>query len=128
LKAEVLILDDHANYLRVLRSAAETRGFKVIGTESSTGAALQTCSRVQPDVIVVDLHLDTDSDGYSFCKLLKEINGPARIVITSPFTGRDTVQRAFAAGADRCIRKPFRMEEALRLFEHLADELEPANS
>ena len=64
MKAEVLILDDHASYLRVLKSAAETRGFKVIGTESSTGAAIQTCSRVQPDVIVVDLHLDSDSDGY----------------------------------------------------------------
>jgi DNA-binding NarL/FixJ family response regulator len=124
-KSGVLILDDHPSYLRVLRSAAETRGFKVIGTESTTGAALRFCSRARPDVIVVDLHLDSDSDGYAFCKLLREVNGPVKIVVTSAFTGRDTVQRAFHAGADRCLRKPFRMEEALRMFEHLALELAP---
>mgnify|MGYP000228788680 FL=1 len=51
-----------------------------------------------------------------------------KIVVTSSFNGRDTIQRAFAAGADRCLRKPFRMEEALRLFEHIALELEPAKA
>jgi CheY-like chemotaxis protein len=128
-KSEVLILDDHPNYLRVLRSAAETRGFKVIEAESSTGAALQVCSRTRPVVIVMDLHLERDSDGYAFCKLLREINGPAvKIVVTSSFTGRDTIRRAFGAGADRCLRKPFRMEEALRLFEHLSLELEPVGA
>lgn len=126
MKSEVLILDDHTTYQRVLQSAAETRGFTVIGTESSTGAALQACSRSAPGIIVVDLHLDGDSSGYEFCKLLKEINGPTILVVTSPFNGRDTVARAFAAGADRCLRKPFRIDEALRLFEHLAFELTPA--
>lgn len=126
MKADVLILDDHPTYQRVLRSAAETRGFRVIGAESSTGAALQICSKTRPDVIVVDLHLEGDSDGYAFCKLLREINGPSRIVVTSTFTGNNTVDRAFEAGADRCLRKPFRMEEALRLFGHLAFELAPA--
>ena len=86
------------------------------------------CARTRPAVIVVDLHLDRDSDGYAFCKLLREINGPVKIVVTSSFNGRDTIQRAFAAGADRCLRKPFRMEEALRLFEHLGLELEPVEA
>jgi two-component system OmpR family response regulator len=126
LKAEVLILDDHANYQRLLKSAADSRGFQVLEPASSIAEALQICSRVSPAVIVVDLHLDRDGDGYSFCKLLREINGPAKIVVTSSFTGRDSVERAFNAGADRCLRKPFRMEEALRLFEHLALELAPA--
>ena len=128
MKSDVLILDDHPNYLRILKSAAETRGFKVIDAESTTGAALQVCARTRPAIIVVDLHLDRDSDGYAFCKLLREINGPVKIVITSAFTGRDTVQRAFASGADRCLRKPFRLEEALRLFEHLGLELQPINA
>lgn len=125
MKAEVLILDDNTTYQQLLKSAAGSRGFQVLEPASTTAAALQICSRVSPSVIVVDLHLDRDSDGYSFCKLLREINGPVKIVVTSSFTGRDGVERAFAAGADRCLRKPFRMEEALRLFEHLALELTP---
>ena len=128
MKSEVLILDDHPNYLRTLKSAAATRGFKVIDAESTTGAALQVCARTRPALIVMDLHLDRDSDGYAFCKLLREINGPVKIVVTSSFTGRDSIQRAFGAGADRCLRKPFRMEEALRLFEHLSLELEPTGA
>lgn len=125
MKNEVLILEDHPTYQQVIKSAAETRGFQVIASESSTGAALQVCSRTRPAVIVVDLHLEGDTDGYAFCKLLREINGPVKIVVTSPFNGRDTIDRAFAAGVDRCLRKPFRIEEALRLFEHLAQELSP---
>ena len=112
----------------MLKSAAETRGLKVLDAESSTGAALQICARTRPAVIVVDLHLERDTDGYSFCKLLREINGPGvKLVVTSPFNGRDTIQRAFRAGADRCLRKPFRMDEALRLFEHVSLELAPAD-
>lgn len=125
MKPEALILEDHPTYQRVLESAAEARGFTVLGPEASTGAALQACARTSPTVIVVDLHLDADTSGYEFCKLLREINGPMTLVVTSPFQGRDTVERAFAAGADRCLRKPFRIDEALRLFEHLALELEP---
>ena len=127
MKPEVLILDDHLNYHKVLKGAAESRGFRVLSSAPTTGAALQICSRTCPAVIVIDLHLDPDSDGYSFCKLLKEINGPVTIVVTSSFTGRDTVDRAFAAGADRCLRKPFRNDDALRLFSHLALELDPAS-
>lgn len=123
MKPEVLILDDHPTYQNVIRSAAEARGFQIIASESTTGAAIQVCSRTRPAVIVVDLHLEDDTDGYAFCRLLREINGPVTIIVTSPFYGRDTVDRAFAAGADRCLRKPFRMEEALRLFEHVANEL-----
>ncbi|RKZ12691.1 hypothetical protein DRQ32_03125 [bacterium] len=127
-KTKVLILDDHPTYQQLLRSAAQSRGFKVLGIEASSGAALETCAKTRPSVIVMDLHLDEDSNGYSFCKLLREINGPVKIVVISSFSGRDSIDRAFAAGADRCLRKPFRMEEALRLFEHLALELDPVTA
>ncbi len=128
MRAEVLILDDHANYQQLLKSAAGSKGFQVLEAATTTAAALQICSRVSPSVIVVDLHLDRDSDGYSFVKLLREINGPVTIVVMSTFSGRDSVERAFGAGADRCLRKPFRMEEALRLFEHIALELTPVTA
>jgi len=127
-KADVLILEDHHSYQRLLRSAAESRGFKVLPAAPTSGAALEVCARTRPRIIVLDLHIDPGAAGYSLCKLLREINGPTQIVVTSNFEGRDNVERAFRAGADRCLRKPFRMDDALRLFEHLADELSPVST
>jgi CheY-like chemotaxis protein len=125
-KPDVLILDDHESYRRLLRPAAESKGFKVLPSAPTTGAALQVCARTRPKVIILDLRIDPDDDGYSFCNLLREINGPTtQIVVTSSFEGRDNVDRAFRAGADRCLRKPYRRDDALRLFERLASELAP---
>ena len=122
MNSEILILDDHPTYQRLLKSAAEARGFQIAGFAPNSNAALQLCSRANPAVVVLDLHLEDGTDGYSFCQLLREILGDVTIVATSSFVGRDSVDRAFRAGADRCLRKPFRMEEALRLFENLAVE------
>lgn len=123
MNARVLVIDDHPNYRRLLMSAAQARGFQLLEPCFTTKDAIATCSAHAPEVVVLDLHLQGDVDGFEFCRLLRDLCPQARIVVSSSFAESDLMDRVFAAGAHRCLRKPFRMDEALRLFEHLAVEL-----
>jgi CheY-like chemotaxis protein len=128
MKAQVLVVDVNPTYRRILMSAAQARGFQVLDPVHSATAAVDACTRLGPEVIVLDLHLRGEVDGFALCELLLDLNSKARLVAASSFAETGLVERAFHAGAHRCLRKPFRMDEALRLFEHLAAEFEPATA
>lgn len=124
MKARVLVIDDHLIHRRMLLAAAQARGFELLEPCLTVNDAIASCGANAPQVIVFDLHLHGDFDGLTVCGLLREIVPHARLVVCSSFAESDLIERAFAAGAHRCLRKPFRLEEALRLFEHLAVELD----
>ena len=124
MQAQVLVVDDHPNHRRLLLSAAQARGFRLLEPCSTTKDAITACSIHRPEVVVLDLHLQGGVDGFALCELLRDICPQAKIVVSSSFSESDLMERVFAVGAHRCLRKPFRMDEALRLFEHLAVELE----
>jgi DNA-binding NarL/FixJ family response regulator len=120
MKSSVLIIDDHPTYQQRLMSAAQARGFQVLPAVSTAQEAVEAVSHHMPDVVLLDLHLGDDLSGLDLCRLLADLIGGARIVVSSSFTDPELMESAFAAGATRCIRKPFRMDEALRLFENIA--------
>jgi DNA-binding NarL/FixJ family response regulator len=122
MKSRVLIIDDHPSYQQRLASAAQARGFQVLPPVSGAQAAVEAVSMHMPQIILLDLHLEDDVSGLDLCRLIADLVGASRIVVSSSFSDPDLMESAFAAGATRCIRKPFRMDEALRLFENLARE------
>jgi len=127
MKSSVLIIDDHPTYQQRLCAAAQARGFQVLAPVSGAQEAVEAVSMHMPDVILLDLHLTDDVSGLDLCRLLSDLVGGSRLVVSSPFSDPDLMESAFAAGATRCIRKPFRMDEALRLFENLAREKYPVS-
>lgn len=122
MKSSVLIVDDHPTYQQRLAAAAQARGFQVLTPVAGAQEAVEVVSMQQPQVIVLDLHLSDEVSGLDLCRLLADLASGSCVVVTSPFSDGDLMESAFAAGAMRCIRKPFRMDEALRLFENLARE------
>ncbi len=124
MKSSVLIIDDHPTYQERLRAAAQARGFQVLPPVAAAQEAVEVVSREVPQVILLDLHLSEELSGLDLCRLLADLARGSRLVVSSSFTDPGLMEEAFAAGATRCIRKPFRMDEALRLFENLAREFE----
>lgn len=124
MKSQVLIVDDHPTYCHLLASAAQARGFQALDAVTTPSDAIEACRRHRPEVVILDLHLAGEIDGLSLCDLILDLNGTVRIVASGSFPDTDHVTRAFRHGVHRCLRKPFRMDEALRLFEHLAKELD----
>ena len=124
MKAQVLILEDHPAYRQRLESAAQARGFQVLPACARPEDAIPVFHRSRPDIVVLDLHLPGQTTGIELCRLMVDLDREVRVVVSSSFSDPDLMDHAFQAGAHRCLRKPFRVEEALRLFENLVVELD----
>jgi CheY-like chemotaxis protein len=122
--ARVLIVDDHPSYRQRLSVAAASLGFDVAAECTHGEDALSFFGRQKAAIVIIDLHLGGEIDGLALCHLFVELDRQTLIVACSTFSDPDLMERAFDAGAHRCLRKPFSIEDAARLFENLATELE----
>lgn len=107
---KVLIVDDDAGVISVLRRALEREGYKV--SVARTGTDAVKIAKTEPfDTIILDIVLG-DLDGFEVCARLRaaEVWTPILLV-----TGRlDTVEhrvQGLDAGADDFISKPFKLAE-----------------
>src|SRR5882724_9602046 len=105
----LLIIEDEARIVEILRSALSRAGFAVdaVGLSSDARAALE----VNPyDAVILDLGLP-DGDGLT---LLKDMRARGNAVPVLVLTARDAVEHRVAgldSGADDYLVKPFAMSE-----------------
>jgi two-component system KDP operon response regulator KdpE len=103
-----LVVDDEPQIVRALRVNLLARSYEVV-TASTGRQALDAATREHPDLIVLDLGLP-DIDGVDVIRTLRSWS-EVPIVILS---GRQNTQeklRAFDAGADDYVTKPFNVDE-----------------
>jgi DNA-binding response OmpR family regulator len=117
-KARVLVVDDEPP-LRELMVLALGDGFECI--EAGDGAsALELLRSESPDLVVLDVMLP-DISGLD---VLRELRGdPALratpVVVVSAWQSKPDVDRAFEAGADRFLAKPFPVDDLRLTAEEL---------
>ena len=102
----VLLVDDDIQLLSAVKRT--TRGLRQIcvATASSSRAALELAAQARPDLAIVDLVLGSES-GTDLIAALKRMHAEMRIAATTAAASTELVQRAIAAGAVACVRKPF---------------------
>ncbi len=104
----ILIVDDNPQIRRALRTILISQGFVVV--DARTGEEALTMIRKQHvDLILLDVNLPGMS-GTETCKEIRRTSHVPIIMITVRDTERDKV-KAFDAGADDYIVKPFGAEE-----------------
>ncbi|MDJ1182610.1 hybrid sensor histidine kinase/response regulator [Roseofilum casamattae] len=118
--ADLLIVDDTPNNLRLLSSMLAERGYKVRKAVNGK-SALKVVEVVLPNLILLDIRMP-EMDGYQVCERLKQ-NKRTRdipvIFISALDEAMDKV-RAFEVGAVDYITKPFEAPEVLaRVANHL---------
>ena len=59
----VLIVDDHAGFRRQARRALEAEGYVVVGEARSGAEGIDAAARLEPDVVLLDVHLP-DGNGF----------------------------------------------------------------
>ena len=110
LDATVLVVEDDPDLALVLAAAlgARVRAVELVTTGS---AALETASRLEPDVIVLDLGLP-DIDGVQVCRRLRRwFHNPIVVLSADGADGRKV--DALDGGANDYVTKPFSMPEFL---------------
>jgi two-component system KDP operon response regulator KdpE len=104
----VLLIDDEAPIVRVLRSTLTAAGYRV--ASAATGAeALAAMGQNTPDVIVLDLGLP-DMDGKEIIVKLREWSDAPIIVLSARHDESERIA-ALDEGADDYVTKPCHMGE-----------------
>ncbi len=118
--ADILIVDDMLNNLRVLSSMLTNHGYKV--RKATNGdRAIQAVQAVRPDLILLDINMP-EMDGYEVCRQLKQSDSTRSIpiIFISALGEVDDKVKAFEAGGVDYITKPFQLPEILvRVENHL---------
>ena len=111
--ANILIIEDNLDSLRLLSTVLSEQGYKVRGVvKGQTG--LTAAQLILPDLILLDIKLP-DLDGYAVCQQLKANEQTAQIpvIFLSALDAVIDKVQAFTVGGVDYITKPFEVEEVL---------------
>jgi len=97
LRANVLLADDHADFLATVVQHLEPH-FEVIKTVGNGQAMLDEAARLEPDVVVLDISMPV-LNGIEAARKLKATGSPARIVFLTVHEDQDYVRAALGTGA-----------------------------
>jgi len=119
--ARVLVVDDNPANVSLLEAILRRAGIHQVHTSTDPRAALARFDAVNPDLVLLDLHMP-HLDGYA---VLEEIGRRAAgsylpVLILTADTTREAIHRALGSGARDFITKPFdAVEVTLRVHNLL---------
>ena len=107
----VVVCDDVPGMRRLARIVLEEEGdVSVIGEAADGREAIQEISRLQPDVVVLDLSMP-ELDGLEAIPLIHDVAPEARIVVFSGFEEEKLAEAALSRKASRYVRKGAPLQE-----------------
>ncbi len=120
-KADILVVDDKHDNLRLLSGLFIKHGYNVHPVSNGSKAIAVTKSHL-PDLILLDIMMP-EMDGYEVCKLLKadERTCDIPVIFISALGEMPDKLKAFSFGGVDYITKPFQEKEVIaRVETHLA--------
>jgi CheY-like chemotaxis protein len=107
--AEILVVDDHEEFLHFMTQALTDLGWSVISSSNAQDVLNKLCY-IRPRLILMDMRMP-EMDGFELTGILK--NDPAyRDILIVAVTALDTPANrklCLEAGCDEFISKPFRV-------------------
>ncbi|MFC1936063.1 response regulator transcription factor [Chloroflexota bacterium] len=108
---KILLVEDEPKLVRFIKEVLNATGYDVV----STGAgkqAVEMAALEQPDLILLDIVLAGDMDGYQVADRVREFSNVPIIILTAKARETDLLH-GFDVGADDYITKPFSAKELL---------------
>ena len=110
-QALILVIDDEPKMVRLVFEILSAAGYRVISARDLV-QALDSIVENNPDLVLLDILLLGEQDGFDLAKRLREFSDVPIIMLTAK-SGRADMLRGFAAGVDDYITKPFSAQELL---------------
>jgi diguanylate cyclase (GGDEF)-like protein len=112
-KQRILLVDDEAHLVKVIKVRLESAGFSVLVARSGK-EALRVVSEEHPDLIILDIVMP-DIDGFQICNVLRSQYRTKHIpiIFLSAMRGVEDKIKGFNIGADDFLTKPFVSGELL---------------
>lgn len=104
-KTKVLVVDDHQTFSDLLGLALSAEpDLEFVGAGHSVSHGLDLAARLEPDVVVMDVHVG-EGDGLAATAELTRRLPATRVVVVTAFASRPMLDRAIAAGACALLPK-----------------------
>jgi two-component system chemotaxis response regulator CheY len=105
--AKVLVVDDDTLMREVLKAILREDGFTVVGEARDGQAALSLVTRLNPDVVCLDVNMPGMS-GLEVLKAMRRAAPDTKVVMITGDASMTTVREAVSFGAAGYIIKPFK--------------------
>lgn len=106
---KIMIVDDEPDILDLLEKALNIEGLSGIIKIDNGMTAVDTCRKIQPDIIILDVMLP-DIDGYEVCKQIRQFSHCPILFLSSKNDELDKIL-GLAVGGDDYVTKPFSPKE-----------------
>ena len=106
----VLLVDDEAHIRKYVGLILKQLGSPTIYEATNGVEAVETYSRVNPDLVLLDVNMP-NMDGIETLKKLKEIDPGCIVVMLTSLANRQTIDQAVDLGASNYIRKDTSRDE-----------------
>ena len=107
-KKIILIVDDQGELRKLVRMTLEFGDYELHEAENGQ-RALELSKVIQPDLVILDVMMPGDINGYQVCEKLKQVqNGRVPYVLLLTARGQKSdVEEGERVGADNYLVKPF---------------------
>lgn len=116
---KILIVEDQGETRKMLRMALQKHATQIL--EASDGAsALQIAKEHKPDVILFDIVMPGDINGFQACEMVRsspELKS-SFVILVSGLTEPKDFEEAKRVGANAYFVKPFRLGKLIELVDN----------
>jgi DNA-binding NarL/FixJ family response regulator len=115
MSVRVLIVDDDADFRDAAGAMLADRGYDVVGAAGTAAEARAAISRLQPDALLLDVHLP-DGNGIGFAEALAAGDEAPLVLLTSTDSSAVTPRLIAQSGAAGFIAKTELMDADLEPY------------
>lgn len=116
----VLFVDDHELVIAGMRSVLRlVPDIRVVGDAQSAAAAVREATRLQPDVVLLDVRLP-DGSGLDACRRILAHCPNTKVLFLTSYADDDTVRAAAQSGAQGYVLKDIRTENLVATIRAVA--------
>ena len=102
-RPRVLLADDYPDMVKAV-SRLLSLECDIVGTVADGSALLETAQRLQPDVIVLDVHIP-NLDSLQACREITRLNPETKVIMFTAMDGLNVSEAYIEAGASAFISK-----------------------
>lgn len=106
-RIKIMIIEDEAIVAGDIAARLELAGYSIVAVVDRGEEAIETFSRVKPDVVMADIHLKGEMDGIQTVEQINQLN-PVPVVYLTAYSDAQTWERAKRTRPSAYLTKPFR--------------------
>ena len=118
----IIVIDDHQMLRDMISETLNLQNdFNVVATAGSAKDSLELCEKFSPDLVLMDVCTENNSNGIAYSKLLKKKFSNIKIIIMTGILDLNFINQAKESGVDSFIYKNISKESLIMTVKNTLD-------